>query len=80
MIVVGSCYFLLTLLTPYDQNIDFCFPVMFHDHTNVVNTFDIVVIKAKSSSFDREGGRERGREINWILSVMALQYKGNELL
>ena len=25
MIVVGSCYFLLTLLTPYDQNVDFCF-------------------------------------------------------
>ena len=28
MIVVGSCYFLLTLLTPlYDQYIDFCFPL-----------------------------------------------------
>ena len=29
MIVVGSCYFLLTLLTSYDQNIDFCFPLKF---------------------------------------------------
>ena len=28
MIVIGSCYFLLTLLTPYDQNIDFCFPLI----------------------------------------------------
>ena len=27
MKVVGICYFLLTLLTPYDQNIDFCFPL-----------------------------------------------------
>ena len=31
MKVIGICYFLLTLLTPYDQNIDFCFPLtMFH--------------------------------------------------
>ena len=27
MIVVGSCYFLLTLLIPYDPNIDFVFPL-----------------------------------------------------
>ena len=27
MIVVGSCYFLLTLLIPYDQNIDLFFPL-----------------------------------------------------
>ena len=28
MIVVGSCYFLLTLLTPpYDQNTELCFPL-----------------------------------------------------
>ena len=28
MIVVGSCYFLLTLLIPYDPNIDFVFPLI----------------------------------------------------
>ena len=27
MIVVGSCYFLFTLLIPYDPNIDFVFPL-----------------------------------------------------
>ena len=27
MIVVGSCYFLLTLLIPYDPNINFVFPL-----------------------------------------------------
>ena len=30
MIVVGSCYFLLTLLIPYDPNIDFVFPLSFY--------------------------------------------------
>ena len=29
MITVGTCYFLLTLLTPYDQNIGFCFPLTY---------------------------------------------------
>ena len=28
MIVVGSCYFLFTLLIPYDPNIDFVFPLI----------------------------------------------------
>ena len=28
MIVVGSCYFLLTLVIPYDPNIDFVFPLI----------------------------------------------------
>ena len=30
MIVVGSCYFLLTLLIPYDPNIDFVFPLTYN--------------------------------------------------
>ena len=29
MIVVGSCYFLFTLLIPYDPNIDFVFPLIY---------------------------------------------------
>ena len=28
MIVVGSCYLLLTLLGPYHRSIDFCFPLI----------------------------------------------------
>ena len=31
MIVVGSCYFLLTLVIPYDPNIDFVFPLNFKE-------------------------------------------------
>ena len=27
MTVVGSCYFLLILLGPYHQSVDFCFPL-----------------------------------------------------
>ena len=50
MIVIGSYYFLLTLLTPYDQNIDFCFPLfkghqkwpMHHHHVILYNMFMII--------------------------------------
>ena len=36
MIVVGSCYFLLTLVGPDHQNIDFCFPLI-----NIYNDKDL---------------------------------------
>ena len=37
MIVVGSCYFLLTLLIPYDPNIDFVFPL-------TISTSDVMCV------------------------------------
>ena len=40
MIVVGSCYFLLTLLIPYDPNIDFVFPL---SNCSVVKWFRVRV-------------------------------------
>ena len=42
MIIVGSCYFLLTLLTPYDQNIDFYFPLKLQTWT--MGTLDKTII------------------------------------
>ena len=37
MIVVGSCYFLLTLLIPYDPNIDFVFPLNYLSRSYISN-------------------------------------------
>ena len=44
--IVGSCYFLLTLLTPYDQNIDFCIPLRTYKE-NVLKTVKITIRELK---------------------------------
>ena len=46
MIVVGSCYFLFTLLIPYDPNIDFVFPlsVLYLQETNTDSEWASIVM------------------------------------
>ena len=63
MIVVGSCYFLFTLLIPYDPNIDFVFPLI-----NKSRSFDCI---------NRKNNCRRGRVGKIQNNIMV--YKGIDL-
>ena len=77
MIVVGSCYFLSTLLTPYDQNIDFCFPL---NSTVAINNFrqwfyedsccDILHISAAGTLGQGHGARRIRAQDYCIMTVL----------